>query len=123
MTKSTNSIDEVKVWLLSMVGKMIRVLILQKEEAGQSEQVLWKGQGKVVRCVQEGAVLDLNAGASWWSKLLRPWNVTHVASRWIQEPLSVPYHDLSIGLDATTGRKQLLIDAATWKRSPEELTR
>ncbi len=123
MTESTNSNDDVKAWLLSMVGKMIGVVILQKAEAGKSEHVLWKGQGKVVRCVQEGTVLDLNAGTSWWSKFLRPWNVTHVAPRWIQKPISVPYHDLSIGLDSTTGIKQLVIDAATWKRSPEELTR
>ena len=122
MTESTNSIDDVKTWLLSMVGNMIGVVILQKAEAEKSEQVLWKGQGKVVRCVQEGAVLDLNAGTSWWSKFLRPWNVTHVAPRWIQKPLSVPYHDLSIDLDPTTGRKQLVVDAATWKRSTEELT-
>ncbi len=122
MTESIHSIDEVKTWLLSMVGNMISVVILQKAEAGQSEQVLWKGQGKVVRCVQEGAVLDLNAGTSWWSKFFRPWNVTHVAPRWIQKPLSVPYGDLSIDRDLKTGRKQLVVDAATWKRSPEELT-
>ncbi len=121
--ESTNSIDEVKAWLLSIVGNMIGVVILQKAEAGKPEQVLWKGQGKVVRCVQEGVVLDLNAGASWWSKFLRPWNVTHVAPRWIQKPLSVPYRDLSIDRDPTTGRKLLVVDAATWKRSPEELTR
>ena len=122
MTDSIDSNHEVKAWLLSMTGKMIRVLILQKSEAGKSEQMLWKGQGKVVRCVNEGVVLDLNAGTSWWSKILRPWNVTHVAPRWIPEPLSVPYHDLSINQDPTTGRKQLVIDAATWKRSPEDLT-
>ena len=122
MTESSDSNHEVKVWLLSVVGSMIGVVILQKAEVGHSEQVLWKGQGKVVRCVQEGVVLDLNAGTSWWSKFLRPWNVTHVAPRWIQKPLSVPYYDLSIDLNSTTGRKQLVIDAVTWKRSREELT-
>ncbi len=123
MRESTNSLDEVKAWLLSVVGNMIAVVVLQKAEAGESEQVLWKGQGKVVRCVLEGVVLDLNAGTSWWSKFLRPWPVTHVAPRWIQKPLSVPYHDLSIDRDPTTGKKQLVVDAATWKRSPQELTR
>ncbi len=122
MTESSDSNHEVKVWLLSVVGSIIGVVILQKAEVGHSEQVLWKGQGKVVRCVQEGVVLDLNAGTSWWSKFLRPWNVTHVAPRWIQKPLSVPYYDLSIDLNSTTGRKQLVIDAVTWKRSREELT-
>lgn len=123
MTESTNSNHEVKTWLLSMMGNMISVLILQKSDAEKSGQVLWKGRGRVVRCVVEGAVLDLNAGgASWWSKFLRPWPVTHVAPRWIRKPLSVPYHDLSVELDPTTGTKLLVIDAETWKRSPEELT-
>ena len=115
--------DEVKTWLLSIVGKIIDMMILQKAEAGESEHVLWKGSGRVLRCVQDGAVLDLNGGgASWWSKFFRPWPVTHVAPRWIQKPLSVPYCDLSIGLDSTTGRKRLVINAATWSRSPGELT-
>jgi len=45
----------------------------------------------------------------------------HVVPRWIQKPLSVPYGDLRIDLDPISGRKWLVIDAATWKRSPEEL--
>ena len=54
-----------------MIGKMIDVVINQKPCDGMSEQVVWKGQGKVLRCVQEGVVLDLNAGgASWWSRFL-----------------------------------------------------
>ena len=119
---STDLNNEVKAWLFSMMGKMIDVVILQKSETEESEQVLWRGQGKVLRCVQEGVVLDLNAGAaSWWSRLFGTWSVTHVVSRWIQKPISVPYGDLTIGLDPVTGTKQLVIDAATWKRSPEDL--
>jgi hypothetical protein len=119
MMKTTPSHDDVKTWLISMVGKMIDVMILQKSESERSEQVLWKGKGKVLRCVQEGVVLDLNAGGSWWSRFLGPF---HVTPRWIQKPLSVPYRDLSIDLDPAMGTTQLVIDAATWKRSSEELT-
>lgn len=114
--------NEVQIWLFSMVGEMIDVVILQKSKAKRAEQVLWKGQGKVLRCVQEGVVLNLNAmGASWWSKLWGTWSVTRVVSRWVQKPISVPYGDLSIDMNHVTGTKQLVIDAKTWKRSPEEL--
>ncbi len=69
--ESTDSNNEVKAWLISMMGKMIDVMILQKPGDRISEQVVWKGRGKVLRCVQEGVVLDLNAGgASWWSRFL-----------------------------------------------------
>ena len=67
--KSTDSTNEVKAWLISMKGKMIDVMILQNLGNEMLEQVVWKGRGKVVRCVQEGVVLELNAeGASWWSR-------------------------------------------------------
>jgi len=122
MMNSTDSTNDVKAWLLSMVGKMIEVLILQKAEAGRSEQMVWKGRGKVLRCVLDGAVLDLNSGGrSWWSRFFKNWHVTHVAPLWIKKPVSIPYFDLSIHRDSTTGEKQLVIDAATWSRSPEEL--
>ena len=117
----TPSHDDVKTWLISMTGKMIDVMILQKSVADRLEQVVWKGKGKVLRCVQEGVVLDLNAGgASWWSRFWRPF---HVVPRWIQKPVSIPYCDVSIELDTSTGTKQLVIDADTWKRSTEELTK
>jgi len=117
---STDLNNEVKTWLISQIGKMIDVMINQKSCDGRSEQVVWKGRGKVLRCVQEGVVLDLNAGgASWWGRFLGP---LHVVPRWIQKPLSVPYRDLRIDLDPITRTKQLVIDAATWRRSPEELT-
>ncbi len=117
---STDSNNEVKTWLISQIGKMIDVMINQKSCDGRSEQVVWKGRGKVLRCVQEGVVLDLNAGgASWWSRFLGP---LHVVPRWIQKPLSVPYRDLRIDLDSITRTKWLVIDAATWKRSTKELT-
>jgi len=103
-----------------MTGKRIDVVIFQKSIADRLEQVVWKGKGKVLRCVQEGVVLDLNAGgASWWSRF---WGPLRVVPRWIQKPLSIPYCDLSIDLDLAKGTKQLVIDADTWKRSPEELT-
>ena len=117
--ESKYSSDEVKTWLISMMRKMIDVVINQKSCEGRSEQVVWKGRGKVLRCVQEGVVLDLKAGgASWWSRFLGP---LHVVPRWIQKPFSVPYRDLRIDLDPKTGTKRLAIDVATWKRSPEEL--
>lgn len=120
--ESTDSTNEVKAWLISMIGKMIDVMILQKLGNEMLEQVVWKGRGKVVRCVQEGVVLELNAGgASWWSRFWGSWGVKHVVSRWIQQPLSVPYRDLRIDLDPMTRTKWLVIDGATWKRSPEEL--
>ncbi len=119
MMEPTPSHDDVKTWLLSMTRKMIAVMILQKSIADRPEQVVWKGKGKVLRCVQEGVVLDLNAGgASWWSRFLGPF---HIVPRWIQKPLSVPYHDLSMAQDPVTGTKQLVIDVDTWKRSTEEL--
>ena len=118
--ESKYSSDEVKTWLISMMRKMIDVVINQKSCEGRSEQVVWKGRGKVLMCVPEGVVLDLNAGgASWWSRFLGP---LHVVPRWIQKPLSVPYHDLRIDLDPITRTKWLVIDAATWKRSTKELT-
>ncbi len=111
--------NEVKAWLISMVGQMLDVVILRKSTEGMSEQVVWEGQGKVLRCVQEGVVLDLNAGgASWWSRFFPPW---HVAPRWIKKPFSVPYRDLAIEDNPTTGAKRLVIDAETWRRSPSEL--
>jgi hypothetical protein len=117
--ESPGSNNEVQTWLISQIGKIIDVEINQKSCDGRSEQVVWKGRGKVLRCVQEGVVLELNAGrASWWSKFLGP---LPVVPRWIQKPLSVPYGDLRIDLDPISGRKWLVIDAATWKRSPEEL--
>ena len=120
--ESTSSNKEVKTWLLSMMGKMIDAVIIQKSHAGMPQQVIWKGQGKVLRCVQEGVVLDLNAGGvSWWSRFWGNWGVKHVVPRWIQKPLSIPYHDLAIDLDTTTGAKWLVVDVETWKRSPEEL--
>ena len=119
---STFSNQEVKTWLLSMVGQIIDVVIIQKAFAETPQQVLWKGKGKVVRCVQEGVVLELNAGgASWWSRLWGQRGVQHVVEPWIKKPISVPYDDVAIDLDPTTGAKWLVIDAATWKRSPEEL--
>ncbi len=121
---STDSNNEVKAWLISMTGKMIDIVILQKPCDGRSQQVVWKGQGKVLRCVQEGVVLDLNTGgASWWSRLWGNLSVKHVVPRWVQKPFSVPYRDLSIDLDPITGTRWLVIDADTWKRSPEELTK
>ena len=121
--ESSDSTNEVKAWLISMIGKMIDVMILQKLGNEMLEQVVWKGRGKVVRCVQEGVVLELNpGGASWWSRFWGSWGVKHVVSRWIQQPLSVPYRDLRIDLDPMTRTKWLVIDAATWKCSPEELT-
>ena len=118
--ESKYSSDEVKTWLISMMRKMIDVMINQKSCEGRSEQVVWKGRGKVLRCVPEGVVLDLNVGgASWWSRFLGP---LHVVPRWIQKPLSVPYRDLRIDLDPITRTKWLVIDAATWKRSTKELT-
>jgi len=117
--ESPGSNNEVQTWLISQIGKIIDVEINQKSCDGRSEQVVWKGRGKVLRCVQEGVVLELNAGrASWWSKFLGP---LHVVPRWIQKPFSVPYRDLRIILDQKTGTKRLAIDVATWKRSPEEL--
>jgi len=117
--ESTDSNNEVKAWLISMMGKIIDVVILQKPYDGRSEEMVWKGTGKVLRCAQEGVVLALNAGGvSWWSRFLGP---LHVVPRWIQKPLSVPYRDLRIDLDPITGTKWLLIDAAAWKRSSEEL--
>ena len=117
--ESTDSKNEVKVWLISMMGKIIDVVILQKSCEGRSEEVVWKGKGKVLRCVQQGVVLNLNAvGTSWLSRFLGP---LHVVPRWIQKPLSVPYRDLRNYRDPITGIKGLVIDAATWKRSPEEL--
>ena len=117
-----NSNLDVKTWLLAMVGKMIAVEIIQKALAGIPQQVLWKGQGKVLRCVQEGVVLNLNAGgASWWSWIWGSVGVENVVPRWIQKPVSVPYGDLAVDLNPTTGAKWLVIDAVTWKRSTEEL--
>ena len=79
---------------------MIDVMILQKSIADRLEQVVWKGKGKVLRCVQEGVVLDVNAGgASWWSRF---WGALHVVPRWIQKPVSIPYCDVSIELDTAT---------------------
>ena len=121
--ESSPSNNEVKTWLISMMGKMIDVAIIQKSYAGMTQQFIWKGQGKVLKCVQEGVVLDLNAGgASWGSRFWGNWGVKHVVPRWIQKPLSIPYHDLAIDLDPITGTKWLVIDVATWKRSPGELT-
>ncbi len=117
---STDSNNEVKTWLISQIGKMIDVKINQTSCDGRSAQVVWKGRGKVLRCVQEGVVLDLNVGgATWWGRFL---GHLHVVPRWIQKPLSVPYPDLRIDLDPITRTKWLVIDAATWKRSTKELT-
>ncbi len=123
MMESTDSSLDVKTWLISMVGEMIAVVIIQKPQVEIPQQVLWKGQGKVLRCVLEGVVLDLNAGeASWWGRLWGNVGVKNVVPRWIQKPVSVPYGDLAVDLNPTTGAKWLVIDAETWKRSPEELT-
>ncbi len=120
--ESAESENALKTWLISMTGKMVQVVILQKAMADRPEHVIWKGQGKVVRCVQEGVVLDLNAGgASWWRQLWEILSIKHIVPRWIQKPFSVPYCDLSIDLKFETGEKCLVIDAATWKRSPEDL--
>jgi len=122
--ESTFSSHEVKTWLLSMVGQIIDVVIMQKALAEIPQEVLWKGKGKVIRCMQEGVVLDLNAvGTSWWSRLWGHVGVQHVVERWIKKPISIPYDDVAIDLNPTTGAKWLVIDAATWKRSPEELTK
>ncbi len=120
---STFSNQEVKAWLLTMVGRVIDVVIIQKALAETPQQILWKGQGKVVRCARVGVVLELHAGGgSWWSRLWGHRGVHHVVERWSNKPISVPYVDLAIDLHPTAGAKRLVIDAATWKRSPEELT-
>ena len=122
--ESTESENNLKTWLYSMTGKMIQVMILQKPVADRPEHVIWKGQGKVVRCVQEGVVLDLNAGgASWWSRLWGNASVKHIVPRWIQKPFSVPYCDLAMAQNTETGEKWFVVDAETWKRSPEDLAR
>jgi len=105
--ESTDSHHEIKTWLISMTGKIIDVVILQKSAADRLEQVVWKGQGKVLRCVQDGVVLDLNHGkSSWWNRF---WGPLHVVSGWIQKPLSVPYGDLTLKpqLDHKSPRKLL----------------
>lgn len=102
---------------------MIDVVIIQKALAGIPQRVIWKGQGKVLRCALVGVVLNLNAGrASWWSRIWGNVGEKNVVPRWIQKPVSVPYGDLAIDLNPTTGAKWLVLDAATWKRSSEELT-
>ena len=119
--ESTRSNNEVKAWLMSKMGKIIDVVIIQKSTAEIPEQIVWKGKGKVLRCVQGGVVLDLHAGgASWWSRFFGP---LHVAPRWIQKPVSIPYCDVTVDAHPSTGETWLVIDADTWKRSTEELTK
>ena len=110
--ESTDSNNEVKTWLMSNVGKMIDVVINQKLPEENSDQIVWKGRGKVLRCVRDGVVLELKAGgASWWSRIFGSWGVKYVVSRWTQRPFSVPYRDLKIDLDPITRTKRLVIDA------------
>jgi len=117
------NINDVKSWLLEMVGKVIEVKIIQKAAGEMPQQVVWQGPATVVRCVDAGVVVDLNAGgATWWSRLFGNVGVRNVVPRWLQKPVSIPYCDLSIDINLKTGAKCLVIDAATWKRSPEELT-
>ena len=84
------NINDVKSWLLEMVGKVIEVKIVQKAAGQMPKQVVWKGPAKVVRCVDAGVVVDLNAGgASWWSRLFGNVGVRNVVPRWLQKPVSI----------------------------------
>ncbi len=113
---------DVKSWLLARVKQIIDVCIIQKTRDEEPERVIWKGQGTVIRCVREGVVLALRRdGETWWSRLWRDVFVRHVVPRSSQQSLSVPYEDLSVNRDSTTGAECLVIDAATWQRSPQEL--
>ena len=74
--------NDVKTWLLSRLGKMVDVVIIKKPSEEKPSETIWKGKGKVLRCVQQGVVLDLNAsGASWWSRLWGNISVKNVVPR------------------------------------------
>ncbi len=121
MEPSVSSLD-VKTWLLERVGKLIDANITRQSTDARPSQIIWKGCAKVVRCVDVGVVLALKAGGgSWWNRIFGNVTVKNVAPRWLQKPVSIPYDDLSIAIDPTTGGRCLIIDAATFQRSPEDL--
>ena len=116
----------VKAWLMARVGKTIAARVVQKASRIQSEQVLWRGKAKVLRCVEQGVVLELGSGLSttWGGSVfhfVRNIFIRHVVSPWQGGRLSIPYKDLQVEQDSHTGEKCLIIDAATWNRAPTEL--
>ncbi|MEE8126161.1 MAG: hypothetical protein V3T42_10140 [Nitrospirales bacterium] len=117
----------VKTWLKSMVGKTIAARVVQKASQIQAEHIVWRGRAKVVRCVEPGVVLELHAVqfTPWFGGVFRFFRnifLKHVVSPWERGRVSIPYHDLDVSQDPQTGEKWLIIDSATWNRSPEELT-
>jgi len=126
MSEAQDVNDQAKTWLLSKVGKIIDVVILQRGSGGHQGKVFWEGQGKVLRCAKPGVVLELQMGESqsWVKRVLHFFpnlGRKYVVRPWEQKRLSVPYADLAIEVNPTTGGTRLIIDAATWRRSPTEL--
>lgn len=116
----------VKAWLMSMVGKTIAARVVQKASRTQSEHILWRGKAKVLRCVEQGVVLELGRGLSTnWAggvfHFVRNIFLKHVVSPWQGGRISIPYKDLQVEQDPHTGEEWLIIDSATWSRAPEEL--
>ncbi len=126
MSGPQDDIEAVKSWLLARVKKVIDVVILRRSAEGRPKKVIWEGQGKVLRCASSGVVLELGDGAShsWWGGILHFFKnlpVRYVVRPWEQRRLSIPYVDLSLDGKGPGQAVRLIIDAATWDRSPEEL--
>jgi len=118
---------QVKAWLIAMIGKTIAVSVVQKASNREEKQVLWMGKAKVLRCVEQGVVLELRTGQSttWFGRVFyffRNIALKHVVSPWERGRVSIPYQDMEVEQDPHTGEKRLIIDSVTWNRSPEELT-
>lgn len=126
MSETQGNIELVKDWLLARINKVIRIAIVQRTDEDPKGMAIWEGQGKVLRCTKPGVVLELMGGnsRSWLTRILHVFRLPgmkHVVKPWEQRRLSVPYVDLSLDVHPGTGETWLLIDAETWKRSPEEL--
>ena len=118
--------EGVKAWLTARVGKTIAAMVVHKEVPNQAEHIEWRGKAKVLRCVEQGVVLELHGGPSTTSfggvfHFFRNIFLKHVVSPWPRGRISIPYEDLQVVWDPHTGEQWLSIDAATWKRAPEEL--
>ncbi len=126
MSHSQADVETVKDWLLARINQVIHIAIVQRTGECSPGRTFWKGEGKVVRCTKPGVVLELQGGhsPSWWSRIFHVFRYlgpNHVVGPWEERRLSVPYRDLSLEKVPTTGETWLLIDAATWVRTPEDL--
>jgi len=97
------------------VGKRVGVQIVRKKSAGEVDEKIWEGTGKIIDIGSTSIKLDVQvAPPSFWSK------VVHVVSPWDGKNLNVPLTQVESRLDQL-GQLTLFISQSIWDRPTKDL--